>query len=294
MRILIFGGNGFLGNSLTALLAAQGISYQTVSRSNKSSDYNFDISNYSAFSKLPKNAFDLVVNCATILPGGDYLDNEYLNKIYATNILGSQNICKWIATQDSIKSIVNCSTLVVVGKPWPLGLSESHSAHPTGKHVLYAGSKLFQELLFETFSKEHQIPLKQIRFSALYGATMPWGGVICNLIDQAKRDGKIVLQNASKVSADFLYIDDASKIILAAIQSDVNGIINGASGKETSIFQIAEEIKSISSKEIEIINTDNNNFVPNRSVINTDKLARIIDTSEFLSFSEGVSKLMQL
>jgi len=294
MKVLVFGGNGFLGNSLTSILKKEGMECFTVSRSDKKSNYNLDISNYQEFSRLPLDYFDAIVNCATVLPGGNYLDNEYLEKIYKTNILGTQNICKWIETQQSVKKIINCSTLVVVAKPWPLHLSEDEATYPSGNHVLYCSSKLTQELLFKTFATSKNISLSQIRFSALYGETMNWSGLICNLIDQAKKYKKISLKNASKVTADFLYVDDASKIIVATLREDLDGVINGASGKETSILELAEIIASQFDETIEIENKEEEGFIDDRALVSVKKLEKIIDTKTFLDLKEGIQKMMKL
>lgn len=293
MKVLVFGGNGFLGNSLNEIIDKKGVEFYSVSRFNHKSNFNLDISDYNQFSKLPIDFFDAVVNCATILPGGNFLDTEYLEKIYKTNILGSQNICKWIEGQKSIKKIVNCSTLVVVDKPWPLNLSENHNTYPTGAHVLYSSSKLVQELLFQTFAQSKKISLSQIRFSALYGAKMNWGGVMCNIIDQARTGKSITLNNASKVTADFLYVDDAAKIILSALKNNEIGIINGASGIETSILELAKIIVNQIDGEIKIENLEDRNFGENRSLIDVSKLNKFIDTESFLTLEEGIRKVIQ-
>lgn len=294
MKILLLGGNGFLGNAITSLLYDTNFECYTVSRGNTKSNYNLDISDFKEFSKLPVNFFDIVINCATILPGGNYLDNNYLEQIYKTNILGTQNICKWIEGQSSISKIINCSTLVVVAKPWPLNLTEEEFTYPTGNHVLYSASKLTQELIFKTFASSKKITLCQIRFSALYGETMAWNGVICNLIDQAKENKKIVLKNASKVTADFLHIEDAAKIILATIENDYNGILNGASGQEVSILELANRIAESFIETIEIETSDEENFQENRASIDIDKLRKIIDTSLFINLSDELQKMIAL
>lgn len=292
MKVLIFGGNGFLGTSLCNLLEKKKVEFYTVSRSDPKSSYNLDISDINQFAQLPLNFFDAVVNCATILPGGNFLDNEYLEKIFKTNILGTQNICKWINTQDSMKKIINCSTLVVVDKPWPLNLSEENATYPTGNHVLYSSSKLTQELLFNTFAQSKNISLSQIRFSALYGESMSWSGVICNIIDQARKNKKISLKNASKVTADFLHVDDASAIIFSALNNNLEGIINGASAKETSILDLANIIKDCIDENIEIENHEDPDFVENRSQIDVSKLEKIIKTATFMDLKHGVKKMI--
>lgn len=292
MRVLIFGGNGFLGSSLCSLLEKNEVECYTISRSDQKSNFNLDISDIKQFSQLPLNFFDAIVNCATILPGGNFLDNEYLTKIFKTNILGSQNICKWIKTQHTIKKIVNCSTLVVVNKPWQLQLSEDEATYPTGNHVLYSSSKLTQELLFKTFADSMNISLSQIRFSALYGEKMNWSGVICDIIDQARKYKKINLKNASKVTADFLYVDDAAKIVYSALQNDLEGVINGASGKETSILELATIIKNSLDENIEIENFEDEDFKENRSQISVKKLLRMIQTNTFLDLKDGIKKMI--
>ena len=293
MKILVFGGNGFLGSALTSILNTEGFEYFTVSRFDNKSNFNLDISKSEEFSKLPLNYFDIIVNCASVLPGGSYLDDNYLEKIYKTNILGTQNICNWINKQQSIKKIINCSTLVVVGKPWSLNLTENEMTYPTGNHVLYCSSKLNQELLFKTFATSKGITLSQIRFSALYGETMNWSGLLCNLIDQARIKKKIYLKNATKVSSDFLHVDDASKIILALIKNNFEGIINGATGIETTILKIAEAIVEKFPETIEIINEESDNFQFDRSLICVDKLKTIIDVESFINFSDGIQKMIE-
>ena len=283
-----------MGQTLSRFFIQEKIEYSTVSRSNGQSTYNVDIGVFEDFQKIPFNTYDVVINCATVLPGGDYLDSGYLDKIYKTNILGTQHICKWIESQQSVQHIVNCSTLVVIGKPWPLNLDEYAPTYPTGNHVLYCSSKLTQELIFETFSTANAIGLSQIRFSALYGEQMPWGGIICNFIDQGRSNEKIILINGSKVTADFLCVDDAAKIILAAIKNKFNGILNGASGEEVSLVQLASLIGENLDKTVVVDNVDDVNTAENRANINVDLLNSIIDTKTFTSISAGIKKMMSL
>ena len=292
MKILVFGANGFLGTALLPLLKNNGFEVCSVSRSSEHSNYHVDISRFDDFSKLPFDYFDTVINCATTLPGGDYLANDYLDKIYKTNILGTQNICKWIEKQSSITQIINCSTLVVVGKPWPINLLETDEIYPGGNHVLYSSSKLTQELIFNTFAKAKKIKVAHLRFSALYSENMAKSGLIWNLIDQAKSKGVLTLKNADKVSADFLHVTDAARIIVAAINFEIAGIINAASGVEISVMKLAEIIASNFEKGIKIENTDEENFIEDRAVINVDKLMKIIDLNTFEKFEKVISKMV--
>ena len=294
MKVLLFGANGFLGKAVKETLDENNVESYTVSRSVGNADYQVDISSFDDFSNLPNDFFNVVVNCATVLPGGDYLDSDYLEKIYKTNILGSQNICKWMNSQSSITKIINCSTLVVVKKPWAISLLEEEAnTYPHGRHVLYCSSKLTQELLFKTFADSRRLQLTQIRFSTLYGETMSWSGLLCNLIDQSKSANSISVANGNSVSADFLYVNDAARIIEAAIKSDVVGIVNGASGVETTILQLAEIISKNSKATVALHNIESEEKSSDRASINISKLKKMIDVNSFLNFEEGVKKMMQ-
>ncbi len=290
MKILIFGGEGFVGKSLKMLLERNNIEYLSVSRS---SEKTVDISNFEDFFKIKENYFDIVVNCATILPNGYYLDSVYLNKILKTNIIGAQNICKWVQKQLRIKRIINCSTLVVANKPWPVDMNERYSNPPIGNHVLYSSSKLFQESIFETFGVLNDIEVINLRFSAIYGMEMPWSGILCSLIDKAVKNEKISLSNGDFVSFDFINVCDVSDIILKFIFDGEKGIYNIASGEEIYLLELANLIIELSNSKSIIENSNQDNAVLNRSKIDISKLKKQFPTKELLSIEQGIRQLIK-
>jgi len=294
MNTLVFGGNGFLGLEVEKELKNTNYTFFSASR-NGNYGYKVDISNYEEFANLPTNFFDVVINCATILPGGNMLDNDYLNKIYNTNILGTQNICKWLISQKSIKKIINCSTLVVVNKPWDYNLTEEAKTYPIGDHVLYCSSKLMQELIIETTGTKYNIDFINVRFSSIYGKNMPKSGVIWALYQQCKNNNFIKITNGNKLSFDFINVNDAARILVAAIESQkTNGILNGASGVEISLSELALIVKRNISESIEIENEDHDNLTFNLSKINVTKLNKIINSDSFLSLDEGIKQLFKV
>lgn len=292
MKVLIFGGTGFLGSETNRLLKTYKHETYTASVKNSKSDFTIDISKLESFNSLPLNYFDIVINCASILPGGNFLDIKNLNKTYEINILGTQNICNWINTQVTIKKIINCSTLVINKKPWKINIEETTESFNYGKHVVYSSSKLFQELLFKTFCEKNKIALAQIRYSAIYGKSMKKIGVIWNLINQFKENNNIKLYNSKKISFDFINVKDAASIIKTVIDKDFNGILNAASGMEISIFELATIIKNkIKSKAI-IEESETEPFQEDRSSISLKKLSEIINVKSFIPLENGIDQLI--
>jgi UDP-glucose 4-epimerase len=293
MNVLIFGGSGFLGSEINNLLNKNQFNCHTASFNNSKSDYKIDISNIDSFKNIPYNYYNIIINCATILPGKDFLDSDNLNKTYKTNILGTQNICNWIKNQLKIKKIINCSTLIINRKPWKLSMTEKEETYNFGNHVVYANSKLFQELLFKTFCEKYHIELTQVRFSALYGNEMPRNGLIWNLINEIKETNEINLKNSKKITIDYLNVVDASKIVLNTITNNkATGIINGISGKEISILNLAKIIKN-NFKNSKLNNLEDENYKSNRSKISTVKLQTIINIDEFISLENGIKDLIK-
>ena len=298
MNILIFGGSGFLGIEIKKLLKKHNFNCLTASFNSSKSDFKIDISKIESFKFLPNNYFNIIINCATILPGKDFLDSDNLDKTYKTNILGTQNICNWIRTQSSVKKIINSSTLIVNKKPWKLSISEKDESYYFGNHIVYSSSKLFQELFFKTFCLKYAIPLVQIRFSALYGKDMQRNGLIWNLINEIKTINQIKLNsNSKRITIDYLNVIDAARIILSSVEDkNAIGIINGASGKEISIFNLALIIKECYKNKSDVIigdTLDVDNY-EDRSKVSVEKLKKIINLDTFITIKEGIKELIAL
>jgi hypothetical protein len=74
----------------------------------------------------------------------------------------------------------------------------------------------------------------------------------------------IKITNGNKLSFDFINVNDAARILVAAIESQkTNGILNGASGVEISLSELALIVKRNISESIEIENEDHDNFIFN-------------------------------
>lgn len=290
MKVIIFGGEGFVGKALQRELTWRNIEFLSVSRS---SDISVDISNYEDFSKITPDYYDVIVNCATVLPGGDYLDSSYLDKLFLTNVRGTQNICRWVASQNKRMRVVNCSTLVVNKKPWPLKLDESACAVPSGRHVLYSCSKLFQEGLFETLQELNTADVVHLRFSAIYGQGMPWNGVLCSLLEKAKNIEPIDLLNGDRISFDFINVVDVAKIIGDFISNSAIGTFNAASGQEVFLKDLAELIVGLSFSESVVSNNNQENFKEDRAQIDVSKLNAFYATEKFIRLDEGIKDMIK-
>ena len=135
---------------------------------------------------------------------------------------------------------MNCSTLAVVGRPWPVPVTESSPTYPLGIHANYAVSKLAGEIIGASLAGNAGLAYINLRFSSLFGVDMAWHGVLPRFIDLALSGGRPTIHAGGAVYADFLHVRNAARAVVAAINNTATGIINVASGLEFSLAQLAE------------------------------------------------------
>jgi UDP-glucose 4-epimerase len=271
-KILLLGASGFLGGFLYQHFMREGYIVKSASRKGGVSDFQLDMADASAWKNIVFEP-DIIVNCATILPGGNMKDQAYAERVFHTNFWGAYQLCQWVDTNPSVKYILNISSLAVVQKPWPAPLSENGPTYPTGPHVLYSLSKLNQEVILTSYPFKHQPKVVHARLSALFGEKMPWNGIVSHLIDKGLHKETMTLTNGDKVSFDLLYVKDACFYLTALIQNEVEGIVNVASGNEIFLLDLAQQIASIMDVDITILNEDKADVQQNRALIDINKLS---------------------
>jgi UDP-glucose 4-epimerase len=293
MRYLVFGAGGFLGRNTVSHLQKEGEEVVAVHRK-EGNDYVADISSYETFGALNEvGKIDVILNCASVLPDASKETGEepFLESLFRTNVVGAANILRF-AAEKGIKRVINCSTLAVINKPWPAPLDENYCSLPTGKHVGYASSKLAQELVMNELAREFGIDLLHLRLSALYGSGMKWEGVLPMLVDKFLQKQHIALTNASKVSFDFLFIEDLVRIIhLLSKKTWEYSVVNVASGEEVHLDELCKKIGAILKQETEIQNSDTD-LAASRSVIGIGRLKNMAGDFKMTTLTEGLSKMI--
>lgn len=246
MKFLIFGGTGFVGQNLVNYIKSWGEQVVSISRSGEKNSISIDINKPSEFNRIDFVP-DVIVNCASRVPakGNSSRDPNYLNELFTTNVVGGANIANW-AVQNKVGLLINCSTLVVVKKPWPLPLREDFSSLPDGFHAGYSMSKLSQEQIMKECTNGTETQLINMRLSAVYGNGMAQEGIIFSLLNKFEKNQTVELTDAKKNSLDLIHVADVCKSIYQiGVEGAKNDTINLARGEEVSIFQLAKLLKNI-------------------------------------------------
>ncbi len=123
----------------------------------------------------------------------------------------------------------------------------------------YSMSKIFGEFYAKYYFKQHALPTVRARFQNVYGPgeilgaghwrgtpASVWRNVTPTFIYKALKGEALPLENEGIASRDFIYVEDiAAGLIACAARGAAGEAYNLASGRETSIRELAERINEL-------------------------------------------------
>lgn len=117
----------------------------------------------------------------------------------------------------------------------------------------YSISKIIGELYGNYYFQQYKLPLVKARFSNVYGPReilgagqwrgtvhTVWRNVTPTFIWRALNGEALPLDNGGNASRDFIFVEDMARGLMAcALRGDAGGVYNLATGRETSILELA-------------------------------------------------------
>ena len=117
----------------------------------------------------------------------------------------------------------------------------------------YSISKIIGELYGNYYFQQHKLPFVKARFSNVYGPReilgagqwrgtvhTVWRNVTPTFIWRALNGEALPLDNGGNASRDFIFVEDMARGLMAcALKGQPGGVYNLATGKETSILELA-------------------------------------------------------
>lgn len=251
MKIIVTGGNGFIGSHLTEYLISLGhdvsaldIKFDSNTKDLECEKIQADISKDVSILEKLKNS-DCVIHLAAISRVDDCQDNP--TRCFEVNVKGVLNIIEAIKNSD-VKLIFS-SSREVYGEPEKVPVKEPDTKNPL---TVYGASKLSGEQLIRTYKKLYGLNYITLRLANVFGSTrdLPQR-VIPRFIESATKNSPLTINGGNQV-IDFTFVDDVIEGIanvIKKIDSDEVEIFgedfNLASGKGTSVKNLAMIIKEL-------------------------------------------------
>jgi UDP-glucose 4-epimerase len=248
-RILVTGGNGYLGRNLVEKLQQLQAEVFVMDIYGTADAHTFilDITDAKAVKEMiEKIKPQIIFHLAASLDRNRNFDNY--DTIYAINTKGTFNLL------DSLKDIdyenfIFTSTSEVYGDNTP-PFKETQIPQPASPYSL---TKVYTENLIETFSKTYQKKYTILRLFNFFGKNMSPKFFIPQMIETLRDNQKFEMTKGAQ-KRDFLYLEDVVQaLILSAQKSAQNEIFNVCSAEAVSLKDLVLEVKNSLNSQSEIV-----------------------------------------
>jgi UDP-glucose 4-epimerase len=253
MRVLVTGGCGFIGSRLVAQLRDDGVEVRVLDdlsrgrADNLPSDIELvrgDVRDAGTIA-VALAGVDTVIHLAAFGSVIESIADPLTN--FDINARGTLVVLRGCA-EAGVERLVFASTGgALIGNADP-PVDESNLPWPISP---YGASKLCGEAYLHAFAGAYGLRTTALRFANVYGPFSDHKrGAVTMFIKNALRGKPIVIYGDGSASRDFLYVDDLCDAIRAGVRADLaDEVIHVASGRETTIRQLAELILRISGRE---------------------------------------------
>jgi len=208
VRVLLVGGQGYIGSSLARELVARGFVVSVAGRRSvdrpRDLDHEFVFWDASEEWKIAVPKFDVLIHLASANGAGRLESlSTYLNNLAVTrNVL---DLCRRVPGA----SLLYVSTFQVLGR-WSGHLNDETPAQPQSD---YGFCHLVAEEHAKMFARNHQRRLLIVRPTNIIGIpanpeTIRWDTVPADFCRQVATCGKIVIHSAGNQHRDFLSVED--------------------------------------------------------------------------------------
>ena len=302
MKVVVTGGAGFVGKYLVSRLLEQGIEtiifddFSDSSKEDIAPQLNLgaklaeeDICNYSAIESSLEGVDSVVHLAAKIDVQESIKKPEFYNKI---NVQGTKNLLD-ACVKKGVKNVIAASSAAIYGAPKELPILEDSSLEPLSP---YGQTKVEMENLLENYAKNHDLSCVSLRFFNVYGKgqTDAYAGVITKFLQNIKNEKPLVIFGDGTNTRDFVAVEDVVDAIyntLQCIQGKKGNRYNIATGKFTTINDLANLMLEISGKKLKIIHDPPRKGDILHSQTNIELAQKELNFDPKITLREGLKKL---
>ena len=310
-KILICGGAGFVGSSISKELYEKGhkvIIYDNFSNyvppqeghypfylqkrleglKNKAEIIRGDIRDKEHLTKTVKRVKPNVVMNLIAIPLAT-ASNIYFEDAIETNLNGHINLLEAMRTLDSVQRILYVSSSFVYGH---FKYDPADEKHPTDPIDIYGGTKLSCELLTKTYAERFGLEYAIIRPSAIYGPTDANRRVTQIFVENVLTGKPLQLHGGGKDKVDFTYITDAAHGFVLAILSPKakNEIFNITAGLGRSAEEFAQILDKLLPGMVKTIIKPADINRPVRGSLDITKAKTLLGYQPKYQLEEGLKK----
>ena len=292
MRILLTGASGFVGQHALAALSAHYDDVHAVSRRRPGGEgayrwHEADLLSPGTAKQVVRELKpDCVLHLAWCVEHGKFwTDPTNLDWVAATLDLARASV------EAGVMRFVSTGTCYEYD--WPDAGNCDEYATPLLSHSLYDTSKDCLRRLLETFFDQGQMSFAWARLFFLYGPGESPARLVSSLA-RALAAGERADCSQGRVVRDFMDVRDVAAALVALAASNVTGPVNIATGRGTSVADIASTIGRLAGQEelIRLGALPDRAGEPPRIVAKVDRLKKEVGFDAARSIEQGLQEAL--
>lgn len=302
MKVVIFGGGGFIGSAVTDRLLAQGHAIRIFERS--------DVTPYRSFGESEsvewiKGDF---LNSSHVMEAIDQTDvvvhlvsttlpmNSNVNPVYdvQSNIVATLQLLGAMVERNVKKIVFISSGGTVYGKPRYTPINETH---PTDPLVSYGITKLAIEKYLLMYQHLHAIKPVILRVANPFGERQRVAtaqGAVGVFLHRALKREQINVWGDGSVTRDYVHISDVADAFLKAIEySGQESIFNIGSGRGTTLNELLVTIEKCLGTDVARHYSAGRSFDVPVNVLDISLAVRELGWRPQVSLQDGITRTIQ-
>lgn len=261
-KVLVTGGEGFIGSHLTERLVREGADVRVLALYNPFGRYGWlDPEVHTSVELLPGDVRDaervagavegrdVVFHLAALIgiPYSYVAPESYVQ----VNVQGTINVATACHRHD-VSRLVHTSTSETYGTAITAPISEEHPLQPQSP---YSASKIGGDMMALSFHHAFELPVAVARPFNTYGPRQSTRAVIPTILSQLHKGAKQIELGSTTPTRDFNYVEDTVAGFLAVAASDraIGEVVNIGSGREISIGDLVQLLIEITGSPAEIV-----------------------------------------
>jgi NAD dependent epimerase/dehydratase len=263
-RVLVTGGDGFIGSHLVDRLLAEGAAVRVLVHYTPSGRLGWLHGREADVEILAGDIRDgervlqavdgqeVVFHLAALI--GIPYSYQSPESYVQTNVMGTYHVLN-ASRRAEIERVVHTSTSEVYGTALTVPIDEAHPLQPQSP---YSATKIGADMLAISFHRSFELPVAIVRPFNTYGPRQSTRAVIPSLLGQLFGEAERIRVGTVSPTRDFNYVSDTVNGFLAVAGADrVTGeVINIGSGREISIGDLIELLFEVTGQRKDIVVED--------------------------------------